>query len=76
MGSALGPGFYAHDVDNESSELYVCETGFKFFDDTYSGRMGDVIEGRKFQAGYVDQETYAGYAASVFVTYCAEMGFL
>ena len=78
MGSALGPGFYAHDVlvDNDSSELYVCETGFKFFDDSYWHRMGDVIEGRKFQAGFVDQETYAGYAASVFVTYCAEMGFL
>ena len=78
MGSALGPGFYAHDVlvDNDSSELYVCETGFKFFDGTYWDRMGDVIEGSKFQAGFVDQETYAGYAASVFVTYCAEMGFL
>ena len=78
MGLTLGPGFYAHDVlvDNDSSELYVCETGFKFFDGTYWGRMGDIIESRKFQTGFVDQETYAGYAASVFVTYCAEMGFL
>ena len=78
MGSALGPGFYAHDVlvDNDTSELYVCETGFKFFTGPYWDRMGDVIEGRKFQTGFVDQETYASYAASVFVTYCAKMGFL
>ena len=78
MGSALGPGFYAHDVlvDNNTSELYVCETGFKFFYGSYWERMGAVIESRKFQTGFVDQETYAGYAASVFVTYCAEMGFL
>ena len=48
----------------------------KFFDGSYWDRMGDVIEDRKFQTGFVDQETYAGYAASVFVTYCAEMGFL
>ena len=40
------------------------------------GPDGDVIEGSKFQTSFVDQETYAGYTASVFVTYCPEMGFL
>ena len=34
IGDVLGPGFYAHDIlpSQESGELYVCETGFKFDD--------------------------------------------
>ena len=78
MGSVLGPGFYAHDVliDSNSEELYVCETGFKFFDDTYSSRMEGIVKDRKFRIGLLNQKTYAGYAASVFLTYCVEMGFL
>lgn len=78
MGSALGPGFYAHDalVDNVSGGLYLCETGFKFFDGTYSNHMMGVISQESIQRCVVDQETYAAYAASLFVTYCAEKGFL
>ena len=78
IGRALGPGFYGHDVlvDNNSGHLFMCEAGFKFYDHTYSNRMMNVISDRNLQRTILDQETYAGYAASVFVAYCAEMGFL
>ncbi len=78
IGQILGPGFYAHDVliENNTGQLFLCETGFKFYDDTYEERMIDVVSDRTFLYDISDQETYAGYAASVFTTYCAEMCFL
>ncbi len=78
IGRALGPGFYAHDVlvDNKSGHLYMCETGFKFYDSSYAKPMKNVVRGRNLQHTILDQETYAGYAGSVFLAYCAEMGFL
>ena len=78
IGHVLGPGFYAHDVliDNKTGQLFLCETGFKFYNDTYEERMIGVVGDRNFLCNVSDQETYAGYAASVFVSYCAEMGFL
>lgn len=78
IGCLLNPGFYAHDVliDNKTGQLFLCETGFKFYDDTYEERMIDVVGNRNFLFNISDQETYAGYAASIFVTYCGEMGFL
>ena len=76
--SILGPGFYVHDVlvDNDSDDLILCETGFKFIDRSYTNRMTGVISDSKFMSSILDQTTYAGYAASVFVTYCAKMGFI
>lgn len=78
LGRILGPGFYAHDVlvDNRSGDLYLSEAGFKFFDETYADRMRGVMVGRNLRYKMLDQEAYAGYAASVFVTYCAQNGFL
>ena len=78
IGRVLGPGFYAHDVliENKTGQLFLCETGFKFYNDTYEERMIGVVSDRNFLCNVSDQETYAGYAASVFVSYCAEMGFL
>ena len=76
--SKLGPGFYAHDliIDNDSGEILLCETGFKFYTGIFSKRMMGVISNRKFQCGVLDQETYAAYAASIFITYCAKMKFI
>lgn len=76
--SVLGPGFYAHDVlvDNSTGELFLCETGYKYYDHTYSNRMKFVLGDREFRYGVVDQSTYAAYAGAVFVTYCTERGFL
>ena len=78
IGSVLGPGFYSHDVliDKESGELLVCETGFKFYDGTYSERMLGILDDRGFIGSAFDQETYAGHAASVFLSYCTQEGFL
>ena len=78
IGSALGPGFYAHDVlvDRESGELLVCETGFKFYDGSYCERMRGVLGDRGFIGSVFDQETYAGHAASVFLSYCDQEGIL
>jgi len=77
LGHLLGPGFYAHDVliENKTGQLFLCETGFKFYDDTYEERMSGVVSDRNFLSNISDQETYAGHAASVFVSYCAEKGF-
>ena len=76
--SALGPGFYSHDllVDRNSGTIYLSETGFKFYDSTYFDHMHEVIGDHKFIDGVMDIETYAAYAASVFVTYCAGKGFI
>ena len=78
IGSALGPGFYAHDllVDNETGGLFLCESGFKFFDNAYWKRVKGIAGGREFQYNVVNQETHAGHAASAFIAYCTEMGFL
>ena len=76
MGSVLGPGFYAHDVlvDNTSHEIFVCETGFKFFDDPYWDRIKSIADGRDFQYNVVRQYVYAKYAAGEFLSYCKEQG--
>ena len=76
--SKLGPGFYGHDliIDNDSGEILLCETGFKFYTGIFSKRMMGVISNRKFQCGVLDQETYAAYAASNFIKYCAKMKFI
>ena len=78
IGSALGPGFYAHDilVANDSDELFLCETGFKFFDMSYWNTVRGIVDDRAFQYNVVDPETHARYAASVFIAYCTEAGFL
>ena len=77
LGNVLGPGFYVHDVlvDRNSGQLYLCESGFKFYDDTYSEHMMGVFPDRNIRCNILDQGTFAGYAGTVFVTYCAEMGF-
>lgn len=38
--SALGPGFYAHDlmIEANTQKVYVCETNFKFDDSSFSER--------------------------------------
>ncbi len=38
IATAIGPGFYAHDllVKKGTSEIFVCETGLKFSDKSYS----------------------------------------
>ena len=76
--SKLGPGFYAHDliIDNDSGGILLCEAGFKFYTGMFSKRMMGVISNRKFQCGVLEQETYAAYAASNFITYCAKMKFI
>ena len=76
--SVLGPGFYAHDVlvDNSTGELFLCETGYKYYNQVYFDRMKPVLGDREFRYGVVDQSTYAAYAGAVFVTYCTERGFL
>ena len=76
--SVLGPGFYVHDilVEKETGELYLSEVGFKFYDQSYSSPMMGVTDDRDLLTGVMDIETYAAYAASVFVTYCAGKGFI
>lgn len=76
--SALGPGFYVHDVlvEKETGNVYLSEVGFKFFDQSYFDPMMGVTDDRNFLTGVMDMETYAAYAASVFVTYCAGKGFI
>lgn len=76
--SVLGPGFYTHDtlIERDTGKIYLSETGFKFMSAPYANHMSDVIGDRNFLTGVMDIETYAAYAASVFVTYCAGKGFI
>ena len=76
--SVLGPGFYIHDtlVERDSGQIYLSETGFKFYSSPYANHTMDVIGDRNFLSGVMDSDTYAAYAASVFVTYCAGKGFI
>ncbi len=78
IGHVLGPGFYAHDVliENKTGQLFLCESGFKFYDDSYEEQMIGVLSDRNPLCNISDQETYAEHTASVFMRYCAEMGFL
>ena len=78
LGFALGPGFYAHDVlvDNSSLEPFVCETGFKFFDDAYWKRISSIVESLEFQYQVFPESAYAEYAGTEFVSYCREMHWL
>ena len=76
--SVLGPGFYTHDtlVERDSGQIYLSETGFKFYSEPYANHIMDVIGDRNFLTGAMDMDTYAAYSASVFVTYCAGKGFI
>ena len=78
IGHVLGAGFCTHDVliENETGQLFLCESEFKFYDDSYEERMIGVLSDRNPLCNISDQETYAEHAASVFMRYCAEMGFL
>ena len=76
--AALGPGFYVHDLllDQENDNVLLSETGFKFYDATYSNHMMEVTGIRGILTGVIDAKSYAAYAASVFVAYCAAKGFI
>ena len=76
--AALGPGFYVHDllIDQENGNILLCETGFKFYDGTYSNHMMDTIGSRRLLTGIMDTKSYAAYAASMFVTYCVANSFI
>ena len=78
IGLVLGPGFYAHDVliERDTGRLLICETGFKFYNGSYSRRMIGILDDRRLQSNVMDQESYAAYAASVFIAYCAKMEFI
>ena len=79
MAEAMGPGFYSHDVlvEKDSGKLYVCETGFKFYNDGQWSLMGHLADRTlSAQESLTDQRTYASRSAAVFMTYCIEMGFL
>ena len=76
--TVLGPGFFAHDtlVERDTGKIYLSEVGFKFMSVPYADHVRDVIGDRNFLTGVVDMETYAAFAGSVFVTYCAGKGFI
>ena len=76
--NALGPGFYAHDllIDQISGDILVSETGFKFYDTVYSDHMRNVIGNCDLLTGVMNANSYATYAASVFITYCVANRFI
>jgi len=44
LADALGPGFYSHDllIERSTDLIYVCETGFKFNDWSYTDRISPI----------------------------------
>ena len=45
ISDVIGPGFYHHDllIDNETDEIYVCETGIKFDAFAFHGKMTPIL---------------------------------
>ena len=74
--SIIGPGFYAHDllIESQSGDVYLSETGLKFDDDTYLRHTRDINLSSHLMSRHLDIETYAAYAATIFVSYCSEKG--
>ena len=74
IASALGEGFYAHDVliDGASGRIFLSETNFKFFNYAYWRRVDAIAERLRPEARLMDERTYSAYAACVFLMYCRE----
>lgn len=78
IATALGPGFYAHDVlvDREGGPPLLCETGFKFQDPPYANRVSPVAERLPSHRILFSAPLLAEASARLFIDECVRLGFL
>ena len=58
---ALGDGYFAHDllIEKESGKVYICESGCKFFDDTYVKHVASILDELPYAPEEFDVVKYA-----------------
>jgi hypothetical protein len=78
IAAALGPGFYAHDVlmPNDGGPPQLCETGFKFNDPSYTGRLAPVAAALPSHRIMFTMPEWAEASAGLFLDECARLGYL
>jgi hypothetical protein len=78
IATALGPGFYAHDVllDADGGVPLLCETGFKFHDAPYERRLSPIADRLPSHRIIFSMSELAERSAGLFVDECARLGFL
>jgi hypothetical protein len=78
VAEAFGPGFYAHDVlvPSDGGPAALCETGFKFNDPAYTGRLAPVAAELPSHAAMFTMNTWAGASAGAFLEECRRLGYL
>jgi hypothetical protein len=78
IAAALGPGFYAHDVlmPNDGGPPQLCETGFKFNDRSYPGRLLPVAAELPSHRIMFTMPEWAETSAGLFLDECARLAYL
>jgi hypothetical protein len=68
----LGHGFYAHDllIDRNDGSISVCESGFKFDDRAYHGRLKPISADIPSQAVLFPVGEFARLSARAFLSRC------
>lgn len=67
--SAIGPGFYAHDVliDARTHQIFLAETGFKLDNLVFYKHMAEIIEDLPSMKGFSNPAEVAKNTAPVFI---------
>lgn len=65
IGEVLGPGFYHHDliVERETRDVYLAETGLKFFADSFASHIEPIKKGSPLPEALHDYRVFARIAA-------------
>lgn len=68
MNEAIGPCFASYDVlvDSQGSGVFVCEAGFKFFNEDFQKHLMPIRGSLPFHTFSFDQEEYAREAGRIF----------
>jgi hypothetical protein len=75
LGDALGPGFFVHDVlvSTRSEQIFVCESGIKFHDFAYTGRLFPISAHLPSHA-FMFSPLFARRSAEAFLRECRRHG--
>jgi hypothetical protein len=78
VAAALGPGFYAHDVlvPSDGGPVQLCETGFKFNDGGYAGRLSPLAAELPCHRLMFATAAWAAHSADLFLAECERLGYL
>ena len=69
IASALGPGFYAHDIliEAPSKKIFLCETGYKFDNKSHTERVHPIIKDIPSLKGFEGAAAIAKSSAPSFI---------